>query len=650
MLKKRRGEIATLLTLGLVLVGTLITLGTSLFVNKTKIASNPRAAGEVTRYGSMNCTPSQICGNYANYVPGSQYQQGSVRVVKCKDGSIPASPSSCIVSLTGVPPTITPNPDSPSCTSGAYTLLVDCENICGINNCQSCKLGSVTKYECKVGTSVPQCTASMTYASVMNCQSASCNDCRQCHLAGDTAVRYECGGTGPTMAPYATPTSPPAPTKTPTPIASKTPTPIPCVGKSITCNTNNSTHNYYKKNDPTNCPDNTPNYCFGTNINSCDQYGWNGIYNFLCGTTYPTSAAPTRTPKLYLCTDGITIANCTFGNSSDLSTGPGVCNGLTEDNIKGCNPIPSNKKCSDFNGNIYQCVGARVKYSCFWYNSTKTCDAINTCSTSSDFICVDIPFGGNAIKACSDYPENYNLYISTTNPKSCGNNKKACCQLDQFAANNTCVNADHTCVNKNIPETDQSACQRNGQTPVTDGTTCGDSTKACCQGVGLTSPFTSSNCSQPINCPAGFSGIYYSKSITYTATQEKKTIYFASQQNCTNNVNYQATVESIRQIVCQPTVGGNTGGGVANVNLNQGTFQDLVISGQDFNLSNQTFEVGNTIVSRCKQVALNVSLLNLDSYFRNHAMEILQKCATARTFPYYFSNNSRLEVDIQCCH
>jgi len=50
MLKRRKGEIATLLTLGLVVVGTLITLGTSLFVNNQKnIASNPRAANSCVK-------------------------------------------------------------------------------------------------------------------------------------------------------------------------------------------------------------------------------------------------------------------------------------------------------------------------------------------------------------------------------------------------------------------------------------------------------------------------------------------------------------------------------------------------------------------------------------------------------------------------
>lgn len=261
--KSRKGEIATLLTLGLVLVGTLITLGTSFFVDKTKnIASNPKAqmpceinqsncvtecgsislcsssctkqynvpdegtadrvciSGptstpvqgvgvptntpapvEETRYGSMNCTPEQICGGYAYYKSGSQYQDGSLRVVKCKDRTIAASPKSCEVS-NGPIATITPDLNAPACSSGAYKKPADCENTCGINNCQSCKVNSVIKYECKVNItgapSLPSCLLP-NYSSVTNCESSGCEDCRQCRVIGDTAVRFNCGGTGPTI-------------------------------------------------------------------------------------------------------------------------------------------------------------------------------------------------------------------------------------------------------------------------------------------------------------------------------------------------------------------------------------------------------------------------------------------------------------------
>ncbi|MEK7597328.1 MAG: hypothetical protein AAB441_01640 [Patescibacteria group bacterium] len=58
-MKNHKGEIATFLTLGLVIVGTLITLGTSFFVNKTKIASNPKAGGTYKL-----CCREYACGKY----------------------------------------------------------------------------------------------------------------------------------------------------------------------------------------------------------------------------------------------------------------------------------------------------------------------------------------------------------------------------------------------------------------------------------------------------------------------------------------------------------------------------------------------------------------------------------------------------------
>lgn len=55
-MKNKKGEIAALLTLGLVIIGTLITLGTSFFVNKTKnIASNPRAASDACDDTDNSC-------------------------------------------------------------------------------------------------------------------------------------------------------------------------------------------------------------------------------------------------------------------------------------------------------------------------------------------------------------------------------------------------------------------------------------------------------------------------------------------------------------------------------------------------------------------------------------------------------------------
>lgn len=67
-MKNHKGVIATFLTLGLVIVGTLITLGTSLFVSnkKTNLASNSRAATVNCIYDTVNlcrgeCRDTTIC-------------------------------------------------------------------------------------------------------------------------------------------------------------------------------------------------------------------------------------------------------------------------------------------------------------------------------------------------------------------------------------------------------------------------------------------------------------------------------------------------------------------------------------------------------------------------------------------------------------
>lgn len=63
-MKNKKGEIATLLTLGLVVVGTLITLGTSLFVSsrKTNLATNSRASTNVCT--ACNC--GTLNGTFSN--------------------------------------------------------------------------------------------------------------------------------------------------------------------------------------------------------------------------------------------------------------------------------------------------------------------------------------------------------------------------------------------------------------------------------------------------------------------------------------------------------------------------------------------------------------------------------------------------------
>lgn len=69
-LKSRKGEIATLLTLGLVLVGGIVTLGISLLSNRqNNIAMNPKATGP--NCSSSQCTGSTKCYNVGDSLGGS---------------------------------------------------------------------------------------------------------------------------------------------------------------------------------------------------------------------------------------------------------------------------------------------------------------------------------------------------------------------------------------------------------------------------------------------------------------------------------------------------------------------------------------------------------------------------------------------------
>src|SRR3989344_5049848 len=101
-MKNHKGEIATLLTLGLVLIGGLVTLATSFFVNRqNNLASNPRAGGPT---GNCKYAPAQFtdcsvaCGGYGRCIKCSS---GFYRCVGTTDDSITSTPR---------PPTNTPTP------------------------------------------------------------------------------------------------------------------------------------------------------------------------------------------------------------------------------------------------------------------------------------------------------------------------------------------------------------------------------------------------------------------------------------------------------------------------------------------------------------------------------------------------------------
>src|SRR3990167_833111 len=106
-MKNHKGEIATLLTLGLVLIGGLVTLATSFIVNRqNNLASNPRAGLSCpSGSGSFCRTNISSCSSIGQIDVGAQCIVGTKEGICCK----PSSSSS---------PTSTPKPSSTSTSSG----------------------------------------------------------------------------------------------------------------------------------------------------------------------------------------------------------------------------------------------------------------------------------------------------------------------------------------------------------------------------------------------------------------------------------------------------------------------------------------------------------------------------------------------------
>lgn len=142
-MKNRKGSTAALLTLGLVLVGSFVTIGISYLTSTNKIASNPRAE-------MPTCT--------------AFYEEL---------GDVSVSGSGC----------------APACG--------------GAENCQECKFAGDIKWECSNIGELEPCVKARTYASLLNCQNDPESDddslCTQCKV-NDTP-RYEYDGPGPGSGP-----------------------------------------------------------------------------------------------------------------------------------------------------------------------------------------------------------------------------------------------------------------------------------------------------------------------------------------------------------------------------------------------------------------------------------------------------------------
>lgn len=144
-MKNHRGEIATLLTLGLVLVGTVVTIATSLIANNQKnIASNPRAA---TTYSCCKVyETSSLCSGGKRIVNmGNTYSStcAANNLVDCASVGGPTASGASICPAAGAGGG-TGGATLPACEYNLSLAKVEC----GTNNYTSdgCKAGT---YKCK---------------------------------------------------------------------------------------------------------------------------------------------------------------------------------------------------------------------------------------------------------------------------------------------------------------------------------------------------------------------------------------------------------------------------------------------------------------------------------------------------------------------
>lgn len=170
-MRNYKGEIATFLTLGLVIVGAVVTLASSYFTNQQKnMATASRAAGSCTigtkTSGTTSQTCTQICG-VNTYVSNSQWTEGTVRNCCCKS-AVAASSSSVQTGGTLPECEYTYAIAVAECGSAANTTNVGCGKNSKNLQTYKCKTNEVapvtssftcTTGEKKSGTSSQTCSA-----------------------------------------------------------------------------------------------------------------------------------------------------------------------------------------------------------------------------------------------------------------------------------------------------------------------------------------------------------------------------------------------------------------------------------------------------------------------------------------------------------
>ncbi len=425
-MKYKKGEVATLLTLGLVLVGGLVTLGLSLLSNNQKnIAMNPKAVcvGAVSA-----CTPAAgfPTGNGKPfYVYGGKYYTG-----KDCSGLIPAIGTYC----KSTTPIVPPGGSGVKCKYPSPPTLAQCPNGSTQVGCTS------DTYQCKTGT-VPGATTNAcenkgasyhclpmisTNPAVDNCAPNTfvgmgltlCGDVSQVCCKGNAQQ----SGNNLINQPSSTST-----------FQCSSGNPVVANGTcSSTCESKGSKYVSNSQGDGSD----GKHYCCcskteaGSGFDTCYKAYRSGMYGCAEGenkvVVYAQSMAAADMPScsaynkgsttalyfaqtpgaygdggcyagvwddnmdldaknqqaqdltspivdsnLQQCKDG-SIAQCTFGEGDESTKGPGVCKGKTEQ-VVGCISVPSNKKCSYF-GDIYECTAAQMSgQSCAWDNTNSKC-------------------------------------------------------------------------------------------------------------------------------------------------------------------------------------------------------------------------------------------------------------------------------------
>jgi len=207
-LGSKKGEIVTLLTLGLVVIGAIITIGSSFFVNKKKnIASNPRA--------SMPCEVNQShclleCGSYS-LCSSSCAKQYNVPDEGTADRI-------CISGPTSTPKPVVPTNTPPIPTSSSdgcfYPNSRECQDDCS-GSCSICTGG---RYKCVTKIVIPTPTKSSTSNCPYTCEKYECSSgyihVTNYSCSGFDTVCCQKGSVVPTKIPTSTP-RPVVPTNTP---------------------------------------------------------------------------------------------------------------------------------------------------------------------------------------------------------------------------------------------------------------------------------------------------------------------------------------------------------------------------------------------------------------------------------------------------